>query len=80
MFGILQLRLGIISFDAHTKRLKTKRPTEKTSQGTKRPKGHNVPVTKRPRDKTSQGTKRPTLITKFKKKTFGVRKLATYVR
>ena len=59
MFGILQLRLGIISFDAHTKRLKTKRPTEKTSQGTKRPKGHNVPVTKRPRDKTSQGPKRP---------------------
>ena len=32
----------------------TKRPRDKTSQGTKRPKGQNVP-----RDKTSQGTKRP---------------------
>ena len=40
--------------DAQTKRPKTKRPTEKTYQGTKRPKGQNVP-----RDKTSQGTKRP---------------------
>ena len=41
-------------------------PRDKTSQGTKRPKGQNVPGTKRPkgqnvpRDKTSQGTKHPT--------------------
>ena len=61
--------------DAHSKRPKTKRPRDKTSQGqnvpgTKRPKGQTVPRTKHPkgqnvpRDKTSQRqnvpeTKRP---------------------
>ena len=34
-------------------------PRDKTSQGTKRPKGQNVPRTKCPKDKTSQGTKGP---------------------
>ena len=52
----------------------TKRLMDKTSQG------QNVPRTKRSREKTSQGTKRLTLITKFKKNKFCVRKLATYVR
>ena len=45
--------------DAHTKRLKTKRPRYKTTKGTKHPKGQNIPGTKCSRDKTSQGTKYP---------------------
>ena len=50
-------------FDAHTKRPetkrpKTKRPTDKTSQGTNRPKQQNVLS-----DKTSQGTKKAHYLT-----------------
>ena len=53
----------------------TKHPKDKTSQGTKRPKGQNFPRDKSvPRDKTSYSNYQV-----FKSK-FCVKKLATYVK